>query len=294
MERLLVNPSSSGGAAQKSLPRLEEIAAQRGAEVIVSRSAEHLVEEARRAVEERLERLVVAGGDGTFYHVIQGLAGSDTRLGLIPLGRGNDLSASLGIPLGKLDEAIDIACGDGDRRIDLGKIGDLRFSIYAGVGFDSEAAEAANAAHWFRGGALSYVYGALRTLAGFEAPTIHAEWDDGGFDRKTMFVTIANCPRFGGGMQIAPNAPLDDGRLRVVSVQEVPKLKALFLLARVFTGTHVQDPAVSISDTTSVRLALSRPIPLYADGERLWEVGSDGVEITVDPGALRVIAPTHP
>lgn len=286
-----MNPTSSGGKAEKRLARLHEIAAARGAELLVSRSGEQLVEEARRAATEGLERLVVAGGDGSFHLVIQGLAGTETKLGMIPLGRGNDLAASVGIPLGDVDAAAEIAWGEGDRRIDLGRVGDAWFSIYAGVGFDSEAAEAANSANWFRGGALSYVYGALRTLVGFETPTIRAEWPGGGFDRRTMFVTIANCPRFGGGMQIAPGAPLDDGRLRVVSVEEVSKLKALVLLARVFGGTHVRDPAVSIVDTTSVRISLSRPIPLYADGERLWEVGEDGVEITVAPGALRVVAP---
>ena len=105
MIRFLLNPAAGGGKGARSLPRLRELAAAAGSEVWLSDSAADLTRLARRAVEGGAERLVVAGGDGTFHQVEQGLAGTQCALGLIPLGRGNDLARTLEVPE-SLEEAV--------------------------------------------------------------------------------------------------------------------------------------------------------------------------------------------
>ena len=93
--RFLVNPSAGGSAGRRALPAIRA-GLPKGARLVVSRDAAHLAAEARRAVDEGVERLVVAGGDGTFHLVLPPLVGARTCLGLVPVGRGNDFAVSLG------------------------------------------------------------------------------------------------------------------------------------------------------------------------------------------------------
>ena len=96
--RFLVNPGGGRGRAGRRLREIRRLAADAGSEVVLSRDLEHLSAEARRAAEEGVERLLVAGGDGTVHHAIRGLEGSDCALAILPLGSGNDLAAALGVP----------------------------------------------------------------------------------------------------------------------------------------------------------------------------------------------------
>src|SRR3954447_6291710 len=96
--RFLVNPSSGRGTGKANLDRIRVLAAKLGAGLCVSRKVSDLWEQARRAAEDGVERLLVAGGDGTMHHVIPGLAGTSCALGVIPLGTGHPPAAPLPPP----------------------------------------------------------------------------------------------------------------------------------------------------------------------------------------------------
>src|SRR6187549_2177450 len=148
--RFLVNPSSGRGTGKAHLDRLRVLASRHGAGLVVSRKVEDLAVQARRAAEDGVERLLVAGGDGTMHHVAQGLAGTDCALGVIPLGSGNDLAGTLGIPP-DLEVAVKRALEGEVRRIDLARVGEIWCIGYAGVGFDSEVTRFANETKILRG-----------------------------------------------------------------------------------------------------------------------------------------------
>ncbi|HEX5982977.1 MAG TPA: acylglycerol kinase family protein, partial [Solirubrobacterales bacterium] len=117
---LLVNPSSGGGRTLKLLPRVEAALDARRAEFRVerTRSLEHGVELALRAIELG-EVPVVVSGDGLLGAVGGAMAGTETPLGLIPGGRGNDMARALGIP-GEPEAAVDVVLAGESRRIDVG------------------------------------------------------------------------------------------------------------------------------------------------------------------------------
>ena len=96
--RFLVNPAAGRGTGRAHLDRIRVLASRHGAGLVVTRKVSDLWEQARRAAEDGVERLLVAGGDGTMHHAVQGLAGTACALGVIPLGTGNDLAGTLGIP----------------------------------------------------------------------------------------------------------------------------------------------------------------------------------------------------
>lgn len=288
--RFLVNPSSGGGKGKRALGLLGELAAEAGAELVVSRSAEDLVDQARKAAAEGVERLVVAGGDGTFHHAAQGLIGSECAMGLVPLGRGNDLRANLGIP-NELPQAVEVALSGGVRRIDVGQVGPHSFLGYCGVGFDSEVASYVQQGRGPFSGQAAYVYGVLRTLAAFKPPVIRVEYDGGVYEKAAMFVVVCNHSRFGGGMVIAPQAKIDDGVLDLVVVEAFSKIELLKIFPKVYKGEHVGHPAVTMVTTRSARIHVDRTMTMASDGEPIMEVGEQGVEASVRPGALGVVVP---
>jgi len=291
--RFLVNPAAGRGAGARRLPRLAALAAELGAgPPRVSAGTDDLAREARSAAGEGIERLLVAGGDGTVHHVAQGLAGSACTLGLIPLGSGNDLAGTLGLPR-RLDEAVRRAATGPVRRIDLLRAGGRVAVGYVGLGFDAEVARRAAAPPGTRPGLvrgpLIYPWAVLSTLAGFEPPRLRVTWEGGAFDGAAMFAVCANLPRFGGGMRIAPAARIDDGLLDLVVVRAVPRRTLLAVFPKVYRGRHVGHPAVTIARTPWAEVAADRPLDLYGGGEPMHRLAPGApVRVEVVPGGLAV------
>ena len=288
MIRFLLNPAAGGGKGARSLPRLRDLAAAAGSEVWLSDSAADLTRLARRAVEGGVERLVVAGGDGTFHQVEQGLAGTQCALGLIPLGRGNDLARTLEVPEG-LEEAVEFALQGPIHSIDLGRVDSYCFAGYCGVGFDSEVAGYVHSGSRVFKGPVAYPVGVVRNVLFYRSPTVRVEHDGGVIEGARLFVSIVNCRRFGGGMIIAPEASLTDGLLDLVAVADISRLELLKLFPRVYKGEHVGHPAVEIVRTRRVHVSVDRPMRMFSDGEPMLNVDRPGVTVEIWPGALRVV-----
>jgi diacylglycerol kinase family enzyme len=101
-------------------------------------------------------------------------------------------------------------------------------------------------------------------------------------------VAVANSGLYGGGMKIAPDAELDDGLFDVVTIADMPRGKFLALFPRVFKGTHVGVPEVTVRRARAVRITTNRPFVLYGDGD---PIGQTPVTVRTVPHALRVIVP---
>lgn len=285
--RFLVNPGARQGAARAAVDRVRVLAGRLGAGLVVSRRVGDLAEQARRAVEDGVERLLVLGGDGTMHHVVQGLAGSATALGLIPMGTGNDLALALGTPRG-LEEAVHHALSAPVRRIDLIRAGNTVCVGYAGAGFDSDVTRRANQIRWGRGRWI-YPWSALRTLVSFKPPFAKVVWDGGTFEGRVMFVDATNLPSYGGGMLIAPSAKIDDGRLELLLVREVSRLTFLTVFPKVYKGRHVGHPCFLLESARRVEIEFDRQVDLYGGGEPIRPVpAGEKIVLEVMPGGLAV------
>ena len=286
--RFLVNPSSGGGKGAKSLPRIRELAAAAGSDVWLSKDAEDLTRLAKKAVGEGVERLLVAGGDGTFHQVEQGLAGTGCAMGLVPLGRGNDLARTLQVPEA-VEEAVEFALHEPIASIDVGRVGSFCFAGYCGVGFDSEVAAYLHSGSRVFKGPMAYPVGVMRNLLFYRSPKVRVEHDGGVIEGSRLFVSIVNCRRFGGGMIIAPDASLTDGLLDLVAVDDISRFELLQLFPKVYKGAHVGHRAVEIVRTEKVHISVDRPMRMFSDGEPMLEVDQQGVTVEIWPEALRVV-----
>jgi YegS/Rv2252/BmrU family lipid kinase len=284
---LLVNPASAHGRALKLLPVIEQELDERRIPFRVERTRglEDGVERALRAVEAG-EVPVVISGDGLVGAVGGAMAGSETPLGVIPGGRGNDLARVLGIPDDPIAAVAVLAAGE-SRRIDVGEANGQCFLGIISVGFDSECNRLANEVKIIRSN-LVYVYSLFRTLLTWKPARFTIRSESERVRTSGYSISVANNSTFGGGMRIAPEAELDDGLLDIITVGEVGKLRFVANLRKVFNGTHIDDEQVQMFRASRVEISASRPFPVYADGEHLTELP---VSVRVLPRALSVLAP---
>jgi YegS/Rv2252/BmrU family lipid kinase len=286
---LIVNPSAGGGRAGEALPDVQDALRRLGLEhrVETTRSLEHAGELAREAAD-RGEAAVAFGGDGLVGAVAGALMHTSGVLGVLPGGRGNDFARVLGIPLEPVP-ACDVLARGTVRALDLGQAGERTFVGIASCGFDSDANRIANQTRLVKGN-LVYAYGALRALIGWKPATFELTLDGDRTHVVTGYsVGAANSKAYGGGMYAAPAAELDDGLLDIVTCADMPKRRFLTsMLPKVFKGTHVEEPQVTVLRATQATVAADRPFTMYADGDPIAELP---VTVRAVPAAVRVIVP---
>jgi YegS/Rv2252/BmrU family lipid kinase len=285
---LLVNPHAAGGRALRLRPAVEARLRALGLRFRTqcTDSLLHGCELAREAAQGG-EVPVTLGGDGLIGAVAGALrAVPDAVLGVLPGGRGNDFARMAGIPL-DAEAAVDVLAEGSPRPVDLGAAGDRTFLGIASVGFDSEANRIANEAPPALG-RLVYAYGAIRALAAWRDAHFAVDVDGERDEFAGWSVAAANSGFYGGGMRLAPDARLDDGALDVVTVAACSRLRHLTTLPRVFRGTHVRAPYITVRRGAEVRVSANRPFTVYADGD---PIGSLPVTLRAVPAALRVLLP---
>ncbi len=285
---LLVNPHAAGGRPLRLLPRVEARLRELGLPFSVQRTQSllHGCELAREAAG-RGEVPVTLSGDGLIGAVAGALRDvPDAVLGVLPGGRGNDFARMIGLPLDAV-AACDVLASGRPAPIDLGAAGERTFLGVASLGFDSEANRIANEAPPALG-RLVYVYGALRALAAWEGARFTVDVNGERAEFAGWSVAVANSGFYGGGMRVAPHARLDDGALDVVWLAECSRAGLVRLLAKVFRGTHVNAPGVSVRRAAEVTVSADRPFTVYADGD---PIGNLPMTFRALPGALQVLMP---
>jgi len=289
---LVHNPTAGGGHAAGLLPAVTE--RLRAAGVEVDQHATGSLEDARLAARQaagNVDAVVAIGGDGTAGACAGGLADAGpaarAALGVIPAGGGNDTARSLGLPSGDPLAAAALLPRLRRRPADLARVGERHYLAVAGAGFDSEVNRIANQRLGWAGARLRYLGAALAQLVVGRPAGFRLCLDGEERELRAWLVAVANGPSYGGGMRIAPQASLDDGRLDVVVIGAVGKLTSLDLLRKVFSGRHVEHPAVSVHHAERVELDADRTLAVYADGE---PAGVLPATFVVQPAAITVLA----
>ena len=289
--QLVVNPSAGGGRAERLLPKVEAALRSAGHDLVVTptRSLEHADELTAAAVAD--DRVAVAmGGDGIIGRVAGAVAAAGGVLGVLPGGRGNDFCRATGLPQDPLEACAVLSAGV-EQPVDLGVVtsasGEAVFLGIASIGFDSAVQERVLDSR-LPLGQLVYLYGSLATVATWRHATFTCTVDGEPLQVHGWSVAVANSGIYGGGMHLAPDASLHDGRLDVVTSAATGKAAFLRALPKVFQGTHVHEPTVTVRTATVVELDADVPFRVFADGD---PVGVLPATVSVRPGAVRVLLP---
>jgi YegS/Rv2252/BmrU family lipid kinase len=235
------------------------------------------------------DAVVAVGGDGTLFELVNGLLASSSSipipLGQIPVGTGNSFLKDLGIHT--VEDAVSAITSGRTRRVDVGHCahpdGAFHFVNLLGAGFVSNVAERAR--RYKRLGSASYVLGVLQEVIRLRASAIRLTIDGEVLEREGIFVEICNSRFTGGNMMMAPEAKIDDALFDVVVAGRMNRRTLLRLLPAIFSGRHVDSPAVEVFRGRHVSLEVDRPMALTPDGELL---GTTPVDVSLSAGALEM------
>ncbi|MFD3795710.1 diacylglycerol kinase [Streptomyces californicus] len=288
---LFVNPTAGRGrgahAAQPAASALRD--AGFSVRTVLGEDADDALRRAREAVAAGTGALIAVGGDGLMSLALQAVAGTATPLGVVAVGTGNDFARTLGLPVRDPAAAGRLAARalkeGGLREIDLGRVGERWFGTVLASGFDSRVNDRGNRMR-FVGGRFKYDLAILAELAAFRPIPYRLRFDGGEpVETEATLIAVGNGTTYGGGMRICAGAKTDDGLFDVTVVGPCTRATLLKVFPRVYRGTHLDHPAVTVHRVSSIELAAAG-ITAYADGEPM---GPLPLTATCAPGAVRVL-----
>ncbi|GHB06576.1 MULTISPECIES: YegS/Rv2252/BmrU family lipid kinase [Streptomyces] len=290
---LFVNPTAGRGrgarAAQPAASALRD--AGFSVRTVLGEDAGDALRRAREAVAGGTGALIAVGGDGMASLALQAVAGTATPLGVVAVGTGNDFARALGLPVrdpaaaGRL--AAEVLTAGTARGIDLGRVGGRWFGSVLASGFDSRVNDRGNRMRRVAG-RFTYDLAILAELAAFRPIPYRVRLDGGSVrEIEATLIAVGNGSTYGGGMRICADAVMDDGLFDVTVVGDCSRTTLLKVFPRVYRGTHLGHPKVTVHRVASIELAAA-DVTAYADGEPL---GALPLTATCVPDAVRVLAP---
>lgn len=284
---LIANPASGAGGRPDRAERVVEWFRQRGDEVVARRTSGpgDATRLARGA--EGFDAVIAAGGDGTVNEVLNGLAGGDLPLGILPWGTGNVFAKEMGFPRG-LRRCCRVIRRGLSARLDLGRCGERRFLMMAGAGIDAYALGRMRGKNWKRlFGVAGYAVGALLAFARYRDAEIEVRFPDGA-RLKGSYVLVSNTRLYGGVFAFAPTAVPTDGLLDVFVFKGRSRWGLLgFLVRRILLPGRLFRGGALVK-TASVELRSAAAVPLQVDGDPFAPLPRT---LIVEPASLSVLLP---
>jgi YegS/Rv2252/BmrU family lipid kinase len=280
---VIINPMARSERARALCRKIEGLSSR--AYVRITNGPGQARALAEEAVSEGVERVVAAGGDGTINEVVNGLAGSKTALGLLPLGTMNVFATELGLPIGNLRRCWDVVENGQAKPVDLLRANDRHFVQLAGIGFDAQIVAATTFDFKKTLGPLSYIINATQ-IASKKPPRLSVR--GGGGTREGSFVLIGNGRYYGGPFILFKDAKVDDGMLDVLIFKNLGYLDIVRYLQAIVLGTHTSLSDVEYFQTAQVRVTSADAVPVEVDGD---VIGTLPVTFKVAPKSIRVMVP---
>lgn len=270
MWALVINPISGQGKGTTVGNHVTGYLNQRGVDftIVSGNSSRDLDKHLRIFLENNSDcrGVIAVGGDGLMHLILQAIVPLNIPFALIPAGTGNDFQRTLGWDLDSVDAQLERVITTQPSPIDLGIVEGEWFGAILSSGFDAMVNEKANTMKWPKG-PMKYNAAIAIELPRFKPRHFEIVLDDRTISTEAMLIAVANGRSYGGGMQVCPNAKIDDGLFDVMVLHPVSKLEFVKVFPRVFAGNHLSHPAVEIVRSKSVRI--ESEAVAYADGERI-------------------------
>ncbi len=268
--RLIYNPTSGREVIRKHLPdvlvRLEQAGYETSCHATTGPG--DATKAARLAVERDFDVVIAAGGDGTIYEVVNGLAEAEKRpkLGVIPVGTTNDFARAIHVPR-TVEAAVDIIAEGHTMPIDIGKMNDKYFINIAGGGRLTELTYEVPSKLKTMLGQLAYYLKGMEILPSIKAEEVTIEYDGKLFEGEIMLFLVANTNSVGGFEKLAPDASLNDGMFSLLIVKKTNLADFIRIATLAIRGEHTKDPNVIYAKANRIKVIPKEKMQLNLDGE---------------------------
>ena len=298
--KLIINPNADLGRAWRLGEDLNRVVAEfGGADWSGTVYPTHATQLAMQAADEGYETVVSIGGDGTTHEIINGLmkipAERRPRLGIVPVGTGNDFAHSVGVPT-RPEIAMRQVFSGTPKKVDLAVVVDEHgrqeyWDNTFGIGFDATVTLRSRRVPVLRG-FFVYLVSVIQTIVlNYDAAHLKVQTDNESWEDDILMLVMCNGPREGGGFHVAPEAVNNDGLLDYAAITKVSRLMMFRLIPEVMKGTHGRFKQVRMNRFRQMKVESDRPLFIHIDGEIYAGFGSNVRQLSIEmlPGALEVM-----
>ena len=283
---IIINPVAGKQNIKKTYKIIDDIFDANGVSynIYVTERPGDAIEKCRK-IAKGTDAVIAVGGDGTVNEVVNGLVGTNTLFGVIPVGTGNDFARSINLSL-NLKQACEQILAGKTKFIDLGKVCNRYFINLVGVGFDGAVAYQTNQHNKYISGKWMYLLSVLKTLMNYKPVEMKITLDSDIVQCSPMLVAVGIGPSYGGGIKIVPDAVQNDGYFDICFIRSLNKASALYYLKKALNGKHSNLNKVTICRSNYVKLESKKPLPYHVEGEVFF---SNNIEFTLQRQAIQVI-----
>ena len=284
--RFIINPIS-GKKHKDHLPRQIEEHLDHSRfdyEIFISNYAGHASILAQDAINQHVDILAVAGGDGSINEVGTTLIGTDMALAVIPCGSGNGLSRCMNLPLDPI-KALQVINKNYRRKIDTVTVNDKSFISISGTGYDAKVAE--DYSKDIRRGFETYFRYIIRNYITMEEQPYTIVMPDETLDVKAFFISFANSNQMGYDFPISPHASLWDGKVDLCIVQKPNPFELPIMGGYMLDGMMDKAPKVKIIQTSEATIIRPKADVINLDGESVMM--EKDLHLKVNPLSLNII-----
>ncbi|MDI6889422.1 MAG: diacylglycerol kinase family lipid kinase [Thermodesulfovibrionales bacterium] len=290
---LIFNPTAKR-ASDKKIVRASHFLKSRGykVEVLFTEQKGDAESLAREAIKESPSMIIAAGGDGTFNEVINGIAGSEIPMAILPLGTTNVLAKELSVPQ-VVEDAMEVVLSSAPKTVSLGRI--VRssalsnservsryFCLMAGIGFDGEAVFRISETLKKISGKGAYIYSGIKTLSGFNPGELIFDID--GRTYSGYSAVISKAAKYGGNFKITPDAKLTDPLLYICLFKGKKRLDILRYVFGIIVGRHLRFRDVEYVKATTVEVKGNAHVQI--DGDYF---GKTPAKVEIVPNIVRLL-----
>jgi diacylglycerol kinase (ATP) len=291
---IVYNPAAGQSADFKNtLDRVANLWRDRGWQVQIAATTApgDATVKARQAAQAGYHAVIAAGGDGTVNEVVNGLVGTSTALGTLPLGTVNIWAREMGLSMDLLKAAESLMKSE-LAQIDVGRAGNRYFLLMAGIGFDAAVTATVSAAEKKMLGAIAYVKQAIQIAWNFRGVRLKLRIDGKRVRGKILMVIVGNSQLYGGVVKFTAHATIDDGLLDVCVIKGRGMLSAPQRLISIFTRNYNRDPQVQYyqAQQIEIRGKQRKALPVQVDGDYL---GTTPMNFQVVPSSLWILVPPN-
>jgi len=289
----IINPAAGKGKSLELIPFIEECFKDKAEELAirVTEYPGHATEIAKEYSSFEKCRLYSVGGDGTVNEIVNRMAETESSIGVIPTGSGNDFIRSFQAEFDIKDMIVSTINGE-ERSIDFARVNDKYFINISSIGFDADVGLNVDKFKKMPGitGSMAYLFSIIYTIFKKRICNIKIDIDGKKMDLKVLLAAVANGKYYGGGFMPTPDAKLDDGLLDICLVTEMSRIQILSLFPKYMKGLHTHLKQVSIFTGKKIKIESKDTISLNVDGEI---VSARTINFEILENAIKVIFPVR-